>query len=51
MMNRIRTAGIALVAAAGTATADYLSSYTVTLETGQPVTNIMMLERGDSWGD
>lgn len=49
MLHAIRSAGIALLAAVP-ASADYLSSYAVTLDTGQPVTRIMMLERGEFWG-
>lgn len=43
----------ALCAAAATlhvAHADYLTSYTVTLDIGKPVTNIMMYEEGDGFG-
>ncbi len=36
---------LGVVAAASTARADYLTSYTVTLDIGQQVTNIMILER------
>lgn len=40
----------AALCASATAYAHYHTSYTVSLNTGQPVTNIMMLERGDGWG-
>lgn len=49
MLRRLFPA-LAFVASVEIAAADYLTSYTVTLDTGQPVTNIMMFEAGPSWG-
>lgn len=51
MSNRTSLAALCAVAATfSVAQADYVTSYTVTLDIGQPVTNIMLCEEGNGFG-